>query len=219
MMSFLNLFRKKRADSDKSWRVGGIEDFVTLIRVYYQAQIAQQLGISNLAALPDLRIFKQTLHVQTVNNRLGLGERNKCRQMLTSIYGVKDEFFPEIDNSIKKNCRNMQQMQQYLYSFQGFTQELMMVVGTLMKWKFRVPSFMKKALRAFTEKTIHDVLTKNDFKDAATQQSAFRIRQQQKQLGYSEEWMSEYVYHVISLAKKEPKADEKAEQLTRKNKK
>lgn len=218
-MSFLNLFKRKNAQTDKSWRVGGIEDFVTLIRVYYQAQIAQQLGISNLAALPDLRIFKQTLHVQTVNNRLGLGERNKCKQMLIGIYGMKEDFFPEIDNSIKKNCRNMQQMQQYLYSFQGFTQELMMLVGNLMKWKFRVPSFMRKALRTFTQSTIHDILTKESFKDAGTQKSALLVRQYQRQLGYSEDWMTEYVFHIITLAKKEPKADEKAEQLAKKMKK
>lgn len=218
-MSIFNIFRKKKSDAEKSWRVGGMEDFVTLIRVYYQAQIAQQLGISNLAALPDLRIFKQTLHVQTVNNRLGLGERNKCRQMLTSIYGVKDFFFPEIDNSIKKNCRNVQQMQQYLYSFQGFTQELMMLVGTLMKWKFRVPSFMRSALHTFTEKTIHDILTKESFKDGGTQKSALLVRQYQRTLGYSEDWMTEYVFHIITLAKKEPKADEKAAELAKNAKK
>ena len=55
-----NLFGKKKND-DEQVRVGGMEDFMTLIRVYYQAVIAMNLGITNLAFLPDLRIFNQPL--------------------------------------------------------------------------------------------------------------------------------------------------------------
>lgn len=63
MSLFSKLFgRKKQADSI----VGGVEDFMLLIRVYYQSSIAAQLGISNLAALPDLRVFKQTYHVPKI---------------------------------------------------------------------------------------------------------------------------------------------------------
>ena len=32
-------------------KVGGMEDFMTLIRVYFQAAMASDLGITNLAAL------------------------------------------------------------------------------------------------------------------------------------------------------------------------
>lgn len=48
-----------------------MEDYMTLVRVYFQAALASQLGITNLAMLPDLRVFKTSLHVPTVNNRLG----------------------------------------------------------------------------------------------------------------------------------------------------
>lgn len=199
------IFRKKKTSEEAGWRVGGMEDFMTLIRVYYQAVMAANLGISNLAALPDLRIFKQTLHVPTVNNRLGVGEKNRCKKMLNEIYGISDDFFKEIDSSIKKNCRNVNDIRNYLYMFQGFSQELMMLVGNLMKWKFRVPGFMKKALRAMTQKTVSDILTRNDWKKEDVQRACFSIRQYQNRLGYSGDWMSEYVYNVIVLAKKEPK--------------
>ena len=95
-----------KATTEEQTRVGGMEDFMTLIRVYYQAVMAMQMGISNLAVLPDLRIFKQTLHVPTVNNKLGIGEKKKCRTMLMDVYGLNEEFFKEIDASIKHNCRN-----------------------------------------------------------------------------------------------------------------
>ena len=49
------LFHRKSEDKPV---VGGMEDFMLLIRVYYQASMAAQVGINNLAALPDLRIFK-----------------------------------------------------------------------------------------------------------------------------------------------------------------
>ena len=60
MSIFSKLFARK---SDSETRIGGMEDFMLLIRVYYQSAIASQLGINNLAALPDLRIFKQSYHV------------------------------------------------------------------------------------------------------------------------------------------------------------
>ena len=156
-MGILNIFGKKSV-AEQGWRVGGMEDFMTLIRVYYQAVMAANLGINNLAALPDLRLFKQTLHVPTVNNKLGLGEKNRCKKLLSEIYGISDNFFKEIDMSIKRNCKNLNSVQPYFFAFQGFSQELMMVMGNLMKWKFRVPGFMKNALRTMTQKTVNDVL-------------------------------------------------------------
>jgi len=202
-MGIFSIFKKK--DTSAPTRTGGMEDFMTLVRVYYQAVMAGQLGISNLAALPDLRVFKQTLKVPTVNNRLGLGEKKKCRQMLQEIYALPDSFFATTDSSIKHHCRNMQHMQTYLFSFQGFTQELMMLAGNLMKWKFRVPGFMKKALYTFTQKTINDIMTKDAWKDSGVRKSVANVRRMSHQLGYDEAWMTEFVYHVVILAKKEPK--------------
>src|SRR5574344_2713868 len=124
MSIFSNLFRKKN-EAEAEHKVGGMEDFMTLIRVYYQAVMAADLGITNLAVLPDLRVFKTTLHVPTVNNKLGVGERNRCRKMLKELYLMDDSFFKEIDYSIKKNCRKIQDVQNYLDMFSGFTQDLM----------------------------------------------------------------------------------------------
>ena len=200
-----NIFKKKVKANEQGWRVGGMEDFMTLIRVYYQSVMAANLGISNLAALPDLRIFKQTLHVPTVNNKLGLGEKKKCQKMLMEIYGLSEGFFKEIDASIKKNCKSVNDVRNYLFRFQGFSQDLMMLMGNLMKWKFRVPGFMQKALRAMTEKTVNDVLTKDTWKDDGVRKACLVIRQYQHTLGYSASWMTEYVYNIVALAKKEPK--------------
>lgn len=63
---------------------------------------------------------------------------------MKNIYNLDDGFFNEIDASIKKNCKKMQDVQPYLYMFQGFTQDLMMLVGNLMKFKLRVPGFFKR---------------------------------------------------------------------------
>ena len=52
-MGFLSkLFGKKDTTQSKT---GGMEDFMTLVRVYFQAVLATRLGINNLAVLPDLR--------------------------------------------------------------------------------------------------------------------------------------------------------------------
>ena len=210
----MGIFSKFFGGSSKSvqeqgWRVGGTEDFMTLIRVYYEAVMASSFGLRDLRALPDLRVFKQTLKVQTLNNKIGLAEKNKCKKMMNEIYGISDTFFKEIDDSIKRRCRNVNDMQTYLFQFQGFTQELMMLMGNLMSWKFRLPSFLRGALRNLTEKSVRDIFTKNSWSDASVQKAVMNVRGYQVQLGYSQAWMTEFVYNVLMLAKKEPKADTK----------
>lgn len=183
---------------------------MTLVRVYFQSAIASQVGITNLAMLPDLRAFKSTFHVATVNNKLGLGEKTYCKKMMKDIYHTDDDFFDEIDKSIRKNCRKMQDVQMYMYQFQGFSQELMMLVGNLMKFKLRMPSFFKKALYTMTTATVNDIFDKNDFQDASVLKSVMAVRQYDKRLGFSRKWISDFVFQVVMLAKNEPKPTDDA---------
>ena len=202
-MSIWNkLFGKK---NDDEHRVGGMEDFMLLIRVYYQAVIAAQLGINNLGALPDLRVFKQTYRVTTQNNKLGLAEKKYCRRLIQDIYGISDGFFDEIDASVKKRCKKVQDVQSYLISFQGFSQDLMMLMSNLMQWKFRLPRFFSGAMKEMVGKQIHEVLTKNEWKDEGVRRACVAVRKYQTALGYSEAWMTEYVHAIVMLAKKEPR--------------
>ena len=201
-MGFLgNLFRKNAANEEA--KVGGIEDFMTLIRVYYQAVMASNLGISNINMLPDLAMFKRTLKVATQNNKLGVAERSRCKKMLMQAYGLGESFFKEVDASIKKNCRNVNMVNSYFFQFQRFNESLMMAVSNEMKYTMRIP--FKKMLYAQTEAAISNILTKNDWKDAAMFKAVNEVRQLQHALGYSGQWMTDFVFNVIRLAKKEPK--------------
>ena len=206
---FSKLFGKKESEV----KVGGMEDFMTLIRVYFEASLAVNLGINNLGMLPDLRTFKTTLRVPTLNNKLGLGEKNQCRKMMREMYGLGDDFFKEIDQSMRKNCRKIQDVQPYMVQFQGFSQDLMMLVGNLMKFKLRLPSFMKKAIYTMTEKTVFDLFTKNDYTDPGVIKAVMAVRQYDKRLGFSQKWITDFVYQIVMLAKKEPRqADSDAKQ-------
>ena len=200
-----NLLSKLFGKKDRNDTTGGMEDYMTLIRVCFQSAIAAQLGINNLKMLPDLRTFKITLHVPTVNNKLGVGEKARCKNMLKEMYHTDDLFFKEIDQSIRKNCRRLEDVQPYLLQFQGFTQELMMLVGNLMKFKLRMPSIFKSALYTMTEKTVNDIFTKNDYKDAGVIKAAVAVRQYNKRLGFSQKWTTDFIHQVVMLAKKEPK--------------
>ncbi len=181
-----------------------MQDFMTLVRVYFQATLAAQLGITNLAMLPDLRMFKTTLHVPTQNNKLGVGEKAHCKKIMKEIYDMDDVFFKEIDQSVRKNCKKLPDMQVYLIQFQNFTQDLMMLIGNLMKFKLRVPGFFKKALRTMTEKTVNDIFTKNNYTDAGVIKAVMSVRQYNQRLGFSQPWVTSFVYQVVMLAKKEP---------------
>lgn len=200
-----NLLSKLFGKKDRNDTTGGMEDYMTLIRVYFQSAIAAQLGINNLKMLPDLRTFKITLHVPTVNNKLGVGEKARCKNMLKEMYHTDDLFFKEIDQSIRKNCRRLEDVQPYLLQFQGFTQELMMLVGNLMKFKLRMPSIFKSVLYTMTEKTVNDIFTKNDYKDAGVIKAVVAVRQYNKRLGFSQKWTTDFIHQVVMLAKKEPK--------------
>ena len=198
-------FFDKLFGNNSEQKVGGMEDFMTLIRVYFQSAMAADLGITNLAALPDLRVFKTTLKVATVNNKLGVGERTRCKKMLKEMYGMDDDFFKEIDSSLRKRCKKIQDAQTYLLQFQGFTQDIMMLTGNLMKFKLRLPVFMKKALYTMTEKTVNDIFNKNDFTDPAVLKSVVAVREYNRRLGFSQKWVTDFVFKVVMLAKKEPK--------------
>lgn len=211
MRFFSNIFgRKSSSDSEMGTRVGGTEDFMTLIRVYYQAIMATHLGIRDLRALPDLRVFKQTLKVPTINNRIGPGEKARCKKMLCEIYGLPESFCSEIESSIKRRCKTANDMQSYLYQFQGFSQELLTLMTNIVSWKYRLPGFLKGTLRNLTSKAVKEIFSKNSWNDAGIQQSVMNVRAYQKQLGYSQEWMTDFVYNIVLLSKKEKPKDSTA---------
>lgn len=207
MEIFSRLFGRKEQES----RTGGMEDYMTLVRVYFQATLAAQLGISNLAMLPDLRLFKSTLHVPTQNNKLGVGEKSHCRKMMMEIYHTDEQFFKEIDQSIRRNCKKLQDAQVYMIQFQSFTQDLMMLMGNLMKFKLRVPSVFKKTIYTMTEKTVNDIYVKNDYKDPSVIKSVLNVRKLNARLNFSQKWVTDFTYQVMMLAKKEPRPKEEDE--------
>ena len=118
---------------------------------------------------------------------------------------MDDDFFKEIDQSLRKRCKKIQDAQTYLLQFQGFTQDIMMLTGNLMKFKLRLPSFMKKALYTMTEKTVSDIFNKNDFSDASVMKTVVSVREYNRRLGFSQKWITDFVYKVVMLAKKEPR--------------
>lgn len=199
----MGLFDKLLKKKEEGSATGGMEDFMTLIRVYFQAEIALDLGITNLAVLPDLRVFKTTLRVPTQGGRLGIGEKARCKKMLKELYSMEDDFFKEIDQSVKRGCRKLQDVQTYMMQFQTYVQDVLMLVTNIMKYKLRIPSMFAKTIKGMVEKTVHDIFTKNDFTDASVMKTIVSVRELDKRLGFSEKWTSDFTYQVVMLAKKE----------------
>ena len=80
-----------------------------------------------------------------------------------------------------------------------------MLMGNLMKWKFRLPGFFKNAMKQMVAKQIHEIMTRSVWKDEGVRRTCVNIRQYQQTLNYSEAWMTEYVNTIVMLAKKEPR--------------
>ena len=92
----------------------------------------------------------------------------------------------------------------------------MMLMGNLMKFKLRIPSFFKKAIYTMTEKQVNDLFVKNDYTDPGVMKAVLAVRQYNGRLGFSQRWITDFVYRVVMLAKKEPKpSDEDVEKLKR----
>ena len=202
-MGLFGLFKKK---SDET-KVGNVEDFISLTRVYFQSVIATNLGITNIRFLPDVANFKRLFKVPTQNGKLGLAEKSAARKMLMQDYGLNENFFKEIDSSVKRNCRTQNDIQSYLFMYQGFSNDLMMLMGNLMQWKFRFSMLVKKLLYNMTTKTVHDILTKSEWKDISVQKAAWSVRKYAEKLGYSEQWITDFVYNVVLLAKEDQKKE------------
>ena len=92
-----------------------------------------------------------------------------------------------------------------MIQFQNFSQDILMLMGNLMKFKLRMPSFFKKTIYAMTEKTVNDIFNKNDYKDAGVMKTVLAIRQYNNRLAFSQKWITDFAYQVILLAKKEPR--------------
>ena len=182
---FSKLF--KRNEAPKEEVKGSVEEFVSLIRVYYQAVIAMNLGVTNMSILPDMALFKRMLKIPTQNNKLGIAERARVRKVLTQDYGLGESFFKEMDGSVKRVCKNQNDIKTYYILFQGFTSDLFSLMGNLMQWKFRFSILFKKMLYAQTQKTVHEIVTRSEWKDINVQKVAWRIRKYKETLGYSEE--------------------------------
>lgn len=198
-MNIFKLFSKKKKEEKSTEE---IENLMLLLRVYFQATIAAQTGFNNIKVLNDLRFFKQTYHIATLNNKIGLSEKKQCQKMLQSIYGFSDRFFSEIDSSMKKSCRTIQDFQPYMLKYQDFTQNILMLIPNLVGRKLAVLRFFPKLMKESINKSIHKILTQTDWKDPSTRIAAIAVRKEQTSLRYSEAWIGEFVNTIISLGLK-----------------
>ena len=118
----------------------------THLDVYKRQVMAVNLGITNLNMLADMALFKRMLKIPTQNNKLGVAEKSRVRKVLMEDYGLSEAFFKEIDSSVKKNCKNQNDIKTYFFMFQGFCNDLFNLLGNLMQWKFRFSMLVKKLL-------------------------------------------------------------------------
>jgi hypothetical protein len=198
-MNIFKLFTKKKKEEKSTEE---IENLMLLLRVYFQATIAAQTGFNNIKVLNDLRFFKQTYHIATLNNKIGLSEKKQGQKMLQSIYGFSDRFFSEIDSSMKKSCRTIQDFQPYMLKYQDFTQNILMLIPNLVGRKLAVLRFFPKLMKESINKSIHKILTQTDWKDPSTRIAAIAVRKEQTSLRYSEAWICEFVNTFIPLGLK-----------------
>ena len=78
-----------------------------------------------------------------------------------------------------------------------------------MQWKFRLALLLKKLLYNQTAKTVHEILTRSEWSDVSVQKAAWSVRKYAATLGYSEQWITDFVYNVVLLAREDQKREAK----------
>lgn len=208
MNIFSKLFKKKEAETETTSK-GSVEEFVSLIRVYSQSVMAVQLGITNINMLSDMALFKRMLKIPTQNNKPGIAEKSRVRKILMQDYGLNEAFFKEMDTSVKKNCKTQNDIKSYFFLFQGFCNDLFSLLDNLMQWKFRLSMLFNKLLYKQTRKIMHNIATRSEWKDIKVQKAAWSVRKYKETLGFSEEWMTDFVYNIMLMAKEDAKNQRK----------
>ena len=61
-----------------------------------------KLGVSNINMLPDLSCLNVRMKIPT-QGRLGLGERNTARKLLSSQYGIPNSFLRNLISQLEKS--------------------------------------------------------------------------------------------------------------------
>lgn len=207
-MGLLEKLNKRKASMEEAV-TAQMEEYSSLIRVYMQAVFAAHLGITNLAMLPELRDFKGKLRIPT-QGKLGSSEKKYIKNYMIDKYDIKEFFFDNLEGCIKKNCKKLNDVQPFSYSFQGMSQDLFLAVIKKLGYKLQfMPSFFKGQIRSMTKKAINDIFTKESWNSAEVRQACINLRISKEKLHLSEEWMFEYIYPIIMIAKGKTSKDKK----------
>ncbi|MFI3263385.1 MAG: hypothetical protein R3Y26_10850 [Rikenellaceae bacterium] len=207
---FSKFFGKKNTDVDPKNDVQtNVEEFMSLIRIYYQASIVAHVGITNLNLVPEFAMYKRMMRIPTVGGKMGIAERSHLRKTMVADYGMNETFFKEIDSSIRKNCKGMRDIQGYFFAFGNFTNDLMTYLSNELQWKLQASMLFKSMVRPTVNSAIKKLLTKEYWKDEATTRAVNNIRASRQALGYSEAWLAEFVTQIMLMTRKDAREKKK----------
>ena len=205
MSIFTRIFGGKAVEPFEDDTQSNVEEFISLIRIYYQASIVAHVGITNLSVVPEFVMYKRVMKIPTVSGKTGIAERSHIRKFMISTYNIDPFFFKDIDASIRKNCKGLRDVQNYFFQFGNFTNDLMTYLSTQAQWRLQGAMLIKSLLRLTIDSVIGKMLTKNDWSDATTARTANKLRASADHLGYGKKWIVEFAYQVFSESKKDSK--------------
>jgi hypothetical protein len=177
-----------------------VQNFITLLNVYIQASSAATLGIMNLQQLPQLKVMKQKFKIPT-EGRLGIAEKKFVASKMKEEYKLSDAFFSEIDNSIKRCCKKVMDLQPYGVWFQSLMQDVMMAVSLDVQVGLRLPLVFRKWMKSMIQESVHKIVTSADFKNPDLIKSAINVRTYKEKLHFSEDWLTDVCFVYIILAR------------------
>ncbi|MCQ2225401.1 MAG: hypothetical protein MJZ14_06710 [Paludibacteraceae bacterium] len=197
----LSDFLKKKRQAKEEKVKEKLQNFMTLVNVYIQASSAATLGIVNLQALPQLKVLKQKFKIPTEGGRLGLAEKKYVAKLMDTEYKLKESFFNEIDSSIKKNCKKVNDLQPYGIWFQSLLQDIMTAISLDMQAGLRLPMVFRKWMKSMMKDSIHKIVSGGVMKSADLMKMAANVRTYKEKLNLSEDWLLEICYVYVVLAR------------------
>lgn len=205
---FSRLFGRKKDENAKSKKEiaqENVETFMSLISTYNQAFVVLQFGITNLKMVPEFATFKRMMKIPTTGGKLGLSEKTYIKKMMGTEYGMPETFFKEIDSSIRRNCKNVQHVQSYFFAFGNFSNDLLNHLYSENQVKLQSAMLMKKSMRSTIASLIDKTMTKTNWKSSETANAVNKLKATAATLGFSNDWMTEFVYQILKQSGKKKK--------------
>ena len=174
-MSLLSKLLKGHGDGKQQrWQCGRF--LFSLTRVYFQSVIAVNLESPISISFPMLHNLNVCLKCRRKMEKLISRKKSRARKMLMQDYGLNENSSKKLMHRSKRVLETPNDIQAYLFMYQGFSNDLMMLDGKPYAMEIPHTFIIQKILKGMTEKPFTKYATKKVWKADDVHKTATAVK-------------------------------------------